>query len=128
MECFRPRALNKSSSAYDRRDRLQASCHVLNEWVNGLPLPLNDAHNAKTLQVIKDDKQLRKAFRVFCMYHRAVFFIHCPWIAPISSDGADLSEVAEQTRERCMERCVESAFAVVKLANCGLFWDKGLEK
>ncbi|OHW99230.1 integral membrane protein DUF6, partial [Colletotrichum incanum] len=125
---YSPRALNKSASAYDRRDRLQASCHVLNEWVISLPAPLHEAHDVKSLQVIKDDRQLRKAFRVFCMYHRAVFFIHCPWIAPISSDDANLSRVAEQTRERCVERCLESAFDVVKLANSGIFWEKGLER
>ncbi|KXH40454.1 hypothetical protein CSAL01_01408 [Colletotrichum salicis] len=124
---YSPRALNKSASAYDRRDRLQASCHVLNEWLSGLPAPLNEANDAKVLQSIKDDRQLRRAFRVFCMYHRAVFFIHCPWITPIATDNTDLSGVAEQTRERCVERCVESAFAVVKLANSGLFWEKGLE-
>ncbi|KAF4785020.1 hypothetical protein HER10_EVM0001893 [Colletotrichum scovillei] len=125
---YSPRALNKSASAYDRRDRLQASCHVLNEWLSGLPTPLNEANDAGVLQSVKDDRQLRKAFRVFCMYHRAVFFIHCPWITPIATDDADVSGVAEQTRERCVERCVESAFAVVKLANSGLFWEKGLER
>ncbi|KAF9871752.1 C6 transcription factor [Colletotrichum karsti] len=125
---YSPRALHKSTSAYDRRDRLQASCHVLNEWVTGLPAPLNEAHNAKTLQGIKDDRLLRKAFRIFCMYHRAVYFIHCPWITPLSSDDGDLSNVAGQMRDRCMERCAESAFAVVKLANSGLFWEKGLER
>ncbi|TIC90166.1 hypothetical protein CH35J_012120 [Colletotrichum higginsianum] len=125
---YSPRALNKSASAYDRRDRLQASCHVLNEWVSSLPTPLNEAYEAKTLQDIRDSRQLRKAFRVFCMYHQAVFFIHCPWVSPISSDDAGLSGIAEQTRERCIERCLESAFAVVKLANSGLFWEKGLER
>ncbi|TDZ54095.1 Terrein cluster-specific transcription factor terR [Colletotrichum trifolii] len=125
---YSPRALNKSTSAYDRRDRLQASCHVLNEWATGLPAPLGEAHNARTLQGIKDDGELRKALRVFCMYHRAIFFIHCPWITPLSSDDGDPSGVAGQTRERCMERCAESAFAVVKLANSGLFWEKGLER
>ncbi|KAF6823468.1 C6 transcription factor [Colletotrichum plurivorum] len=125
---YSPRALNKSTSAYDRRDRLQASCHVLNEWITGLPAPLNEAHDVKTLQSIKDDGQLRKAFRVFCMYHQALFFIHCPWITPLTSDDGDVSGVAGQTRERCMERCAESAFAVVKLANSGMFWEKGLER
>ncbi|KAF5496465.1 Terrein cluster-specific transcription factor terR [Colletotrichum fructicola] len=125
---YSPRALNKSTSAYDRRDRLQASCHVLNEWVTGLPAPLNEAHNAKTLQGIKDDRQLRKAFRVFCMYHRAVFFVHCPWITPLLSEDGEMAGVAGQMRDRCMERCAESAFAVVKLANSGLFWEKGLER
>ncbi|KAI3556713.1 hypothetical protein CABS03_07149 [Colletotrichum abscissum] len=125
---YSPRALNKSASAYDRRDRLQASCHVLNEWLSGLPTPLNEANDAGVLQSVKDDRQLRKAFRVFCMYHRAVFFIHCPWITPIATDDADVYGVAGQTRERCVERCVESAFAVVKLANSGLFWEKGLER
>ncbi|OHF03965.1 hypothetical protein CORC01_00827 [Colletotrichum orchidophilum] len=125
---YSPRALNKSASTYDRRDRLQASCHVLNEWIGGLPAPLNEANNAKVLQSIKNDRQLRKAFRVFCMYHRAVFFIHCPWISPIATDDADSSGVAEQTRERCVERCVESAFTVIKLANSGTFWEEGLER
>ncbi|KAK1473059.1 hypothetical protein CCUS01_05666 [Colletotrichum cuscutae] len=125
---YSPRALNKSASAYDRRDRLQASCHVLNEWLSGLPTPLNEANDAGVLRSVKDDRQLRKAFRVFCMYHRAVCFIHCPWITPIATDDADVYGVAGQTRERCVERCVESAFAVVKLANSGLFWEKGLER
>lgn len=125
---YSPRALNKSTSAYDRRDRLQASCHVLNEWLTGLPAPLNEAHNAKTLQGIKEDRQLRKAFRVFCMYHRAVFFVHCPWITPLLSEDGEMAGVAGQMRDRCMERCAESAFAVVKLANSGLFWEKGLER
>nr|XP_036574546.1 integral membrane protein duf6 [Colletotrichum truncatum]KAF6780994.1 integral membrane protein duf6 [Colletotrichum truncatum] len=125
---YSPRALNRSTSAFDRRDRLQASCHVLNEWVNGLPAPLNEAHNAKTLQGIQDDKQLRNALRVFCMYHKAVFFIHCPWFAPFAADDGDVSGVAAQMRDRCMDRSAESAFAVVKLANSGLFWEKGLER
>ncbi|KAK1962089.1 hypothetical protein LY78DRAFT_587339, partial [Colletotrichum sublineola] len=125
---YSPRALAKSSSAYDLKDRPQASCHALNEWISRLPAPLNEACDAKNLQDIKDDRQLREAFRVFCMYHRAIFFIYCPWISATSPDGMKSFRVAELTREKCAERCIESAFAVVKLANCGLFWEKGLDR
>ncbi|KAK2016087.1 integral membrane protein DUF6 [Colletotrichum eremochloae] len=125
---YSPRALAKSSSAYHLKDRLQASCHALNEWISRLPAPLNEACDAKNLQDIKDDRQLREAFRVFCMYHRAIFFIHCPWISATSPDGMKSFRVAELTRKKCAERCIESAFAVVKLANCGLFWEKGLDR
>ncbi|KAK1985705.1 hypothetical protein LZ30DRAFT_583598, partial [Colletotrichum cereale] len=125
---YSPRALVKSASACNRRDRIQASRNVLNEWVSRLPRQLSEACDATNLQDIKDDQHLRKALHVFCMYHQAVFFIHCPWITPVSSDNKKLSGVAELTREKCVECCIESAFAVVKLANSGLFWGKWLER
>ncbi|KAK1992373.1 hypothetical protein LX36DRAFT_732777 [Colletotrichum falcatum] len=123
---YSPRELQRSSSARNYRDHLQASRHALDNWVGRLPGPLSEAWDVQNLQDIKDDRQLRRAFRVFCMYHRAIFFIHCPWITS-THDGMSSSKVAELTRETCAERCIESAFAVVKLANCGLFWEKGLE-
>ncbi|KAK1569949.1 uncharacterized protein LY79DRAFT_527809, partial [Colletotrichum navitas] len=121
---YSPRALKKLSSA---DDHVQASCRALNEWVSRLPSPLSEACDAKNIQEIEDDRQLRKAFRVFCMYHRAIFFINCPWITSTPSDDSKSSRVPELTREKCAERCIESAFAVVKLANGGLFWERGLE-
>ncbi|KAK2027946.1 hypothetical protein LX32DRAFT_721167, partial [Colletotrichum zoysiae] len=121
---YSPRALAKFSSAYDR---LQASFHALNEWVSRLPGPLKETCDGSKLHEIEDDRQLRKSFRVFCMYHRAMFLIHCPWITSTSSDGMKSSRAAKLMREKCAERCIESAFAVVKLANSGLFWERGLE-
>lgn len=125
---YSPTALDRSTSAYNRRDCLQTSSQALNEWVAGLPAPLNEAPNIKTLQGIKDDCQMRNALRVFCMYHQAVFLIHCPWIPPSSLGNGELEGIAAQMKERCVDRCAESAFAVVKLANIGSFFEKGLQR
>ncbi|WDK23038.1 integral membrane protein DUF6 [Colletotrichum graminicola] len=122
---YSPRALKNPSSA---DHHVKASYHALNEWVSRLPAPLSEACDAKNLQYIEDDRQLRKSFRVFCMYHGAIFFIHCPWITSTPSADLKSSRAAELTRKKCAERCIESAFAVVKLANCGLFWERGLER
>lgn len=124
---YSPPALSKSASAFKRRDRLQTSSHILEQWVAGLPAPLNEAPSVKTLQGFTDDKVMRKILRVFCMYHQAVFLIYCPWISFPSSHNGELDGVAAQMRERCVEKCVESAFAVVKLADIGSIWEKGLD-
>ncbi|KAK2052100.1 hypothetical protein LY76DRAFT_527354, partial [Colletotrichum caudatum] len=122
---YSPGALTKFSSAYDR---LQASFRALNEWVSRLPGPLKETCDGGKLHEIEDDRQLRKSFRVFCMYHRAMFLIHCPWITSTSSDGMKSSRAAGLIWKNCAERCIESAFAVVKLANSGLLWERGLER
>ncbi|KAK2049008.1 hypothetical protein LZ31DRAFT_562797 [Colletotrichum somersetense] len=123
---YNPRALKRSVSAHDRYDRLKARCHELEEWLDSLPAPLNKAHDPIFLETLKhNNQQLRSAFRVFCMYHRAVFFIHCPWITTTAFMD-DNSGVAEKIREPCVKRCIESAGSVIKLANSELFWEEEL--
>ncbi|KAK2051042.1 hypothetical protein LY76DRAFT_677654, partial [Colletotrichum caudatum] len=123
---YSPQALKRSASAHDRCDRLKARYLELGEWLDSLPAPLNMAHDPIFLESLRhDDQQLRRAFHIFCMYHWAVFFIHCPWATSAMSLN-DKSGATERLREPCIKRCIDSASSVIKLASSGLFWEKEL--
>ncbi|KAK1561633.1 uncharacterized protein LY79DRAFT_645265 [Colletotrichum navitas] len=126
---YSPQALGRSVlSAHDRCDRLKARYCELGEWLNSLPTPLNKAHDHIFIETLRHKtQQLRRAFHIFIMYRRAIFFIHCPWVSLTTflGDKSD-SGVTEQMREPCIERCIKSATSVIKLASSGLFLEEEL--
>ncbi|CZR56900.1 uncharacterized protein PAC_06789 [Phialocephala subalpina] len=61
--------------------------------------------------------QKRRLLRVFYLYHKAVFFIFCPWIAPLTTkvdDDGVSGGAASVMRSRCIENSLGSAIALIQ--------------
>jgi len=64
--------------------------------------------------------QKRRLLRVFYLYHKAVFFIFCPWIAPLTTkvdDDGVSGGAASVMRSRCIENSLGSAIASIQVAS-----------
>lgn len=62
----------------------------------------------------------------FCMYHRAVFLTHCPWIVaaagshaePVPEHGGADQDALGQGQGCCIRACLESAQQVIDAIPC----------
>lgn len=133
---YSPNVLGKSTSAVDGRHGLRNSSQLVKKWLSRLPSHVTEViNNPEIIHNIEDGRKRHHALHVFSQYHRAIFFIHCPWIAPLMKENENQSELAldimgniAQMEQRCMEECLQSAFSVIKMANGVFLCETALER
>jgi len=128
---YSPRVLQADpyDSPLDQMNQLESDEQRLKEWVacHSKSNSLDQICDApKFLESIKSStsKQKHRLLHVFCLYHKAAFFIFCPWIALLIAKldedsilGQDPWGTASRIRLRCVETSLDSAFAVIQVAS-----------
>lgn len=121
-----------SGSALECSYFLNISRQKLDQWLRALPQPLDQVEvGARRLSQADPTPRPKVSapngtydqdteFRMFCYYHRAMYLIHRPWIVSllhqVVSPDATPAELDDAERVS-IERCVESAFAVLDKVN-----------
>ncbi|KAF6806609.1 C6 transcription factor [Colletotrichum musicola] len=118
-EQYSPGARRRSTSSLPEAEQLRASRQRLNTWCSSLTPTLRSAirHGPRETWATGSSESHSRVFRVFAQYHRAMFFIYGPWIAPLASAAIDPGSLAETTRDQCTQQCIESACAFIVAAD-----------
>ncbi|OIW34361.1 hypothetical protein CONLIGDRAFT_709710 [Coniochaeta ligniaria NRRL 30616] len=118
------------TSSADRIKQLDANEEQLKKWLASHPASTTADRirvASAFLESMASSTSERKSrlLHAFCLYHRAVFFVFCPWIASLTTqiDGKDVLEPQStcdgwsKMRSRCVEAALDSAFAVIEVAS-----------
>ena len=107
---YNQRALRQSPA--EREQKLKTAYELLEGWRSHLPPPLQEIHK-QDMNLILDDHCTRDIhLSIFRQYHEAIFMTYYPWTGS-QADG----RVPENCRRKCVELCVNSAQAVLAIAN-----------
>lgn len=112
-------------SPLDQMEKLDCSERLLKKWLTDcLSSDEPDCFfNAfKFLDILNSSTpgEKRRLLRVFYLYHKAMFFIFCPWIAPLTTkvDDDNVPVVAASVmRLRCIEKSLGSAITLIQVAS-----------
>ena len=99
-------------SFVEREQSLEFAYNLLEGWRSQLPAPFQGIHNEDMRKVLDDHQTRHIALVMFRQYHEAIFMIFFPW----TSSQAD-GKVSKEWRNKSMELCVNSAQAVLAIAN-----------
>jgi hypothetical protein len=124
---YSPSALQADpcDSPLDQMKKLECNEQRLKKWVTEC-IPSDDldciSDGSKFLGILNSSipGQKRRLLRVFYLYHKAVFFIFCPWIAPLTAkvdDDGVSGRAASVMRSRCTENSLGSAIALIQVAS-----------
>lgn len=118
-EQYSPGARRRSTSSIPGAEQLRASRQRLNAWCSSLPPTLRSAarYGPKAAWDSGSSESNSRVFRVFAQYHRVMFFIYGPWIAPLTSAAIDPGSLAETKRDQCVQQCIDSACAFIMAAD-----------
>ncbi|KAK1570022.1 uncharacterized protein LY79DRAFT_527669 [Colletotrichum navitas] len=107
---FSPRAISAMTVTRGNRAKRHGSVKDhLRQWTILFP-DLNRRTRSEKLYSLPDSVT-RLAY---CMYHRAVFLVHCPWIAAAAGSNPTSSDnVVTLANDCCIRACLESARQVI---------------
>jgi hypothetical protein len=96
----------------ERAKMLGMAYELLEDWRSHLPAPLEEIENPDMQKILNSHHSRHIALFMFRQYHEAIFMIYFPWTGAQSSGS-----VSEGYRQRSIELCVNSAQAVLAIAN-----------
>lgn len=117
------------SSLVDRIKRLDVKEGQLKKWVASHPASIT-AERMGVASIFLDSmvsspsEQKRRLLHAFCLYHRAMLFVFCPWIASLTTQvsgqhGLDPRSNwdGSEMRSRCVAAALGSAFTLIEVAS-----------
>ncbi|KAI1336266.1 hypothetical protein F5Y15DRAFT_395025 [Xylariaceae sp. FL0016] len=117
------------NTSLDHMKQLEINEQCLKDWATHHPsLDSSDQvrHADSFLSSLKssDAGQNRRLFQTFCLYHKAVLFMFCPWIAALTDStqdniitvGRGPLDHTSRLHLYCLETSLDSAVALIRVA------------